>query len=476
MKKRKGIFILLIVTFIIVAISGVAGFDVLSGLLFGGSGITLLAAGGIVGPGTGVDGTLTQEELKDAGELTQEDLNRLIVKIRPSDVPLDTLTREIGNVQSCQSTECGGYEIGTRDIQDTVIENYAGGTDVADIKVGKKAMWQINETVFVPDVLGGDLKPLMLYVVGKDNVDSTLKVIAVNGIGLSSELPALPAETKLLRLGKAMSELTAQADPFAALPSTRKNYTQIHMTQVEVSMLSELQKKKVALDFSTHRELAIWDLKRSMELTNLFGVKGKFTNPEKNNEIVYTSDGLWNQLTYTSEYNASSAPTNNTFVELTREIFDGNNGSDRRVLLAGPILLQWLSQVDSYSKQVEAKNVEVVHGVKFNRIETNFGELLVKSMSGLFVGDMAQCGMVLDMSYIVKYIYENLQTTPLDLDKTGTRRAKAVRIHENYALFAENLEVHRKIRPSGSTSTTAPATTSAATTSAATTDAATTGA
>lgn len=444
MKANLKILAFCIVAVIAIVCVGVYGADGAISFIVGGG--TIMAAVPIVGGGVGVEGTLTTDDLLGQDGITDDDLNRLIINVRPSDTPLDTLTRELQNVQSVASEECGGYEIGTRDIADTVTLAYAGGTDVANIKVGKKGMWQINETIFCPEIVGGGGLPLQLYIIGKNNTESTLQVIAVNPLP-DTFIPALALNTKLLRLGKAMGELAAQTDPFTALPSNRTNYTQIHMTQVETSTLSELRKKKVALDFSTHRELAVWDMKRGMELTNLFGIKGKRTNPEKNNETVYFSNGLWNQVDKTYEYDKAVAPTNKNFTAMARYIFDGNNGSEKRVMLAGPAKLEWLSQIEAYSKQIEAKNTEVVLGVKFNKIETPFGELLIKPMSGLFVGAMAECALVLDMSYIVKYVYENLQTTPLELDKTGQRRAKAVRIHENYALFAENLEVHCKIRP-----------------------------
>lgn len=441
MKKQLKVFGLLLVAIVAVVCVGMYGVDGVVGILVGGGGLMLGDA--IVGPGVSVNGTVTSEELKTNGIL-EEDLNKLIVKVRPSDVPLDTLTREIGNVKSVQRNECGGYEIGTRDIDDTLLIATGGLNDVENIKIGKKSMWQVSDTIFIPGVLGSGDKPLMLLVVGKDNANATLQVIAVNPV--AGKIPIIAQSSGLLRLGKAMSEIDAQTEAFSALPSPRINYTQIAMTQIEESVIAELSKKKVSMDFSTHKELAIWDMKRSMELTNLFGVKGMTIDPVKN-KPVYTSDGLWNQLTRKSTYVPATAPTNKFFVGLTKEIFDGNNGSERRVLLAGPDLIEYLSQVEGYAKQLEAKNVEIVHGVRFNRIITNFGELLVKSMSGLFTGNMAKNGMVLDMSYIIKYVFEPLQTKELDLDSSGQRRVKAVRLLENYALFAENLDVHRKITP-----------------------------
>ena len=442
MKKSLKLIVGLLIAMVIVTGLATLGADALVTFFVGG-GSVMLVIPAIVGPGGSVEGTLTTEDIITS-DLSLDDLNKIVVKVRPSDTPLDTLTREIGNLSQAKNRETGGFEVGTRDVEDAVTLAFAGGADVANLRVGKKSMWQVSDTVLCPDVTGGDGKPLMLYVCAKDNAASTVQVIAANPV--EGNIPVIDNATKLIRLSKAMGETDAQTDPFTTLPTDRKNYTQIHMTQVEVSVLSELHNKKVALDFTTHKEVSIWDWKRAMELTNLFGKKGKFTDPVAN-KIIYTSDGLWNQIPGFSDYDPSTTPTNALFVEMCKEIFDGNNGSDRRILLAGSELLVWLSRVDQYIKQFEAKNTEFVHGVKFNRIETTFGELLIKPMSSLFVGDMAKCGMVLDMSYIRKDVQEALNVVELDLDKTGQRRVKAVRMIENYCLFAENLPVHRKIIP-----------------------------
>lgn len=442
MMKKQKLFLITLLTLVAVVMVSVVGLDGFTTFLFGGSS-ALVLGDAIVGPGVAVEGRTDSAALEGA-DLLDNDLNKLIVKVRPSDFVLDTITREINNVVRVQRNECGGYEVGTRDITDKTTLAYTGEEDTIDLKVGKKEMWQVSDTIFVPGIVGGDGNPLMLYVSKKNNTNSTLQVTAVNPV--EGVIPAIANDTGLLRLSKAMSEIDAQTDAFSILPVPRINYTQIHMTQIETSIIAELQKKRVTYDFSTHKELAIWDMRRQMELTNLFGVKGMTTDPESS-KTVYTSAGLWNQITGESNYDPTATPTNKMFVTLTKEIFDGNNGSDRRLLLAGPDLIEWLSQIPDYSKQVEAKNVEVVHGVRFSRIITNFGELLIKPMSNLFVGDMSKNGLVLDMSYITKYVFEPLQTKDLDLDSSGQRRVKAQRLLENYALFAENLDVHKRITP-----------------------------
>jgi hypothetical protein len=97
---------------------------------------------------------------------------------------------------------------------------------------------------------------------------------------------------------------------------------------------------------------------------------------------------------------------------------------------------------------MEAKNTEMVLGLRVYKIETPFGELLVKPMGSLFEGYFSKCGMVIDPNFVKKYIMEPLQTTNLDLNKTGQRRVdNAVRMHETYSLFLENLPCHRKLVP-----------------------------
>jgi hypothetical protein len=133
---------------------------------------------------------------------------------------------------------------------------------------------------------------------------------------------------------------------------------------------------------------------------------------------------------------------------LGKDIFEGNNGSDRRFLLAGPEFMLNISKIPAYHKQLEAKNTEMVLGVRVYKIETPFGELLVKPMGTLMEGYFSKCAMVVDVNYIKKYVMEPLTATVLELDKTGQRRVKnAVRMHETYSLFLENLPVHRKIVP-----------------------------
>ncbi len=400
----------------------------------------IIGLAGVAGPGEMHEGGAQLGNDPEEKEYLDDDLNKTIIKVRPSEVALDTLTRSIGNTRTCNSWECGGWEIGTRDVIDTVNTNVAAAAPEVSMIVDKKKMWLPGDMILVDGVAGKDGGPLGLYVVNRGN-GNAINVVALNST--DGNVPALTKGTTLLRLSTGYSEKAAQASPYNISPTTRKNFCQIHMAQVEETVIHGLQKKKVDMDISTYKEQTIWDMKFGMERQNFFGVKDITQNADGEN--VYSSEGVWwqcpNMITFAKDKNW----TNPDYVRMCRQIFDGNNGSDTRFLFAGPGLLERLSFVDAYTKQFGSKQTEVVHGVKVRRIVSDFGELLIRPVSSLFLGSFADCGLVLDMNYVVKYVREPLHSKELSLDESGQRRVKAVRLLEDYGLFLENLPTHCRI-------------------------------
>ena len=410
-------------------------------------GILRMAADAGVAVGGIGTGTASVEQAKTVSTRTgddiylRNDLEKKLVLIAPSATPIDTITREIGNTRKTRSIETGGWEIATRDIDDKVYSQ----TSSADVKYGnvvvtKPLIWKAGDTFVAFDTTVGAVN---LYVdsVTVGTPSSGLATLACHRIG-ASVFPQIAANSKIIRLGKAMSELDAQAAVLYSTPTNRTNYCQIHMAQVEESVIHQLHEKEVALDFATMKEQTIFDLKWRMEMTNLWGKKDYFTNTA--GDPIYTSDGLWNQIDQTLAI-SNSAMTQADWIAFTKNLFSGNNGSDRRIAVVGPELMAFWANVPSIQKQLDANSVEVVLGVKFQRIITNFGELLVKCADNTFLGDHAFNGIVIDPAYIRRDVYEQMQSTPLDLDATGQRRVKAERILENYCLYVENQPVHAKV-------------------------------
>lgn len=372
-----------------------------------------------------------------------DDLNPTIVKIRPQDTPIDTITRMIGNTEKSEAWEAGGWEIGTREVSDSLTK-----VEGNSITVSTPDMWLVGDTFVLINengpVLDDENKPISCLITAK----AANGVLSIQRVGsLQATMPVVAVEgVTALRLSRAVSELTASVTGFAIQPTDRKYFNQTHMCQVEESVIHALHKKKVAMDFSTYKEQTLWDFKRGMEFANLFQVGGLSKDAE--GQLVHLATGIWWQMTEQSTIDFDTTMTDADWNALGKDIFEGNNGSDRRFLLAGPELMLHISKVPAYAKQLEAKNTEMVLGVRVYKIETPFGELLVKPMGTLFDGYFSKCGMVIDVNYLKKFVMEPLTATVLELDKTGQRRVKnAVRMHETYSLFLENLPVHRKIVP-----------------------------
>jgi len=405
-----------------------------------------------------VDGTTVVSAIAPSTTVVEpgymdEDLDKKLVLVRPQDTPIDTFTRTIANNVKSEAWEAGGWEIGTREVWDRLDSAYSSGTTIT---VKNPDMWKPGDTMLVhtigssPDYADTGVKfdsaspaaPVALIVKSISSANLTVQRVG----SLSASIPALDDESILQRLSPAVSELEASVEGFAIQPSDRKYYNQTHMTQVEESVIHSLLKKKVAMDFSVYKEQTLWDFKRGMELCNLFGVGGLSKNAK--GELVHHSTGLWWQMNQQSTVNYSASMSDQDWNSIGRAIFEGNNGADRRLLFAGNGLLEQIANVSSYQKQLEAKNTEMVLGLRVFKIETPFGELLVKPMGSLFEGYFAKCGMVIDPNFVKKYVMEPLTTTQLDLNKTGQRRVdNAIRIHETYSLFLENLPCHRRIVP-----------------------------
>ena len=402
-----------------------------------------------------VDGTTVVSAIAPSTDVVSasyldDDLDKKLVLIRPQDTPIDTFTRSIANNVKSESWEAGGWEIGTRETIDRLDSAYSSGTTFT---VKNPDMWKPGDT-FLVHTVGADPYPDTGVKVDGSGLPVSGIVQSISGsaltvkrIGaLNAAFPSIDDESILQRLSPAVSELEASVEGYAIQPSSRSYYNQTHMTQVEESVIHSLLKKKVAMDFSVYKEQTLWDFKRGMEFCNLFGTGGLSKNAK--GELVHHSTGLWWQMTQSKSVDFSAAMTDQDWNEIGKAIFEGNNGADRRLLFAGNDLLAQIANAKSYAKQLEAKSTEMVLGLRVYKIETPFGELLVKPMNSLFEGYFSKCGMVIDPNFVKKYVMEPLTTTQLDLNKTGQRRVdNAVRIHETYSLFLENLPCHMKLVP-----------------------------
>ena len=443
MKKFvKIISVLSFLAFIGLSLAVLVGFVDVSALM-GGSVLAVAAAGTIV-EGEAVTTTLTEGA---SSELLENSIRKNITKMKPSATPLDTIIRNVGLVVPVKSWETEWYAVDSRGIADTVKTEFAAssGTSVVwtthDLIVTNIHIWSIDDNILLPGKDGNDGKPMVLHVVGKVASTFTLTVVAVNGTGThDADIPKLIATVALTRIGNAKSELDAQTSPYAVFPQKSSNYCQVHMAQVEESMYDKLHDKEVNWDITDYRAESIYDMKRSMELTSIFGSKLKLWD-SVGEDWKYLSGGITSYITKGLTYTAG-ALNKTQYLSWNKSIFDGNSGSDVRILFAGSQLLAELLACETVYRQVEGKSVEVMFGIKFNRIETNFGTLLIKHHKLFTDCGWTTKGLVLDIANLEKHIFKPLQTTSLDLKKTGIKNANAFVLDEAFCLATRYPDTH----------------------------------
>ena len=420
-------------------------------------------AGGVTIAFAAVAGAVSQETpttisaAAASSDLILTNISQKITEMKPAATPLDTILRNIGMTVPVKAFKSEWYSSDVRGISTTVAVSFdtsASGTvdstgAVNTITLTAIHMFQVDDNLLVQGISGGDDQDLILHIVAKNTSAKTVSCIAVNGLGDDEDLiPDVPSGTTVIRIGNSKAELDAQTTPYTTFPQKEYNYCQIHMAQIEEGTFLALNAKEVNWDITDYRMQALYDLRRSFELTSLFGARAKKYDPE-GEDWKYFSGGIYRYADGSIEY-TSGGLTDKTFNAWARDIFSGNAGSDNRVLFAGKTLMAEMASVSSIQKQIEAKATEVKFGVKFNMIETNFGTLAVKHHNLFNDVGWAAKGMVLDVNNIERHVFKPMAVDKILLKESGQKNANAYKIDETFCVATRYPATHFIIEPSSS--------------------------
>jgi hypothetical protein len=434
----------------------VMAFTFISSVLAAGAGISWATFTGAVVAGEPVTTGLAAS---GSPGLLKNSISQKVVQMKPAATPLDTIIRNIDKAVKATAWEHEYFAVDSRPLTDTVHAAYtkAGdGNTSTNLAVHNVGMWNPDDAVMVDGVDGVDNMPLVGYIISKNVGNGTILFQPLNGTTGSGTTAGemiisatIPVDTLLTRLGPIKHELDAQTSPYAILPVKASNYNQIFMAQVEQSTFQAIHDKNVEWNFTDYEAQNIYDMRATMEYSFLFGVKAKTTNLSDNKER-YSTGGITRYITKALEYGTGGTDRtidNSTFVDWGKSIFTGNSGSDKRILFGANGLMANLSKVDTVQKQIEANKTEVVYGITFNTIETNFGTLLFKKHPLLDLCGWGDMGIVLDLNNIEKIVYKPMQTRTLDLKTSGVRNVDAVVIEETCGIITRYPDTHAVIGP-----------------------------
>lgn len=394
--------------------------------------------------------------------LLQSEIDNRIVKIRPMSTPVDQISRYKG-ARKASSMVVDYYSVDVKPTKTTLKTAYTEPTEGtvtfnnrrAMLNTNNNDMFEISDTILVQGVKGYEsdgITPsksdLVLYVYTKDTVTGEPLVNPVNGktIGTVTDcVPTIPADTCLIRMGRAATELDVQTAQFESLPVKEQNYCQIFKMQIEQSTLQKIANKEIEWDFSDQEEAAIYDMRLSMEKTFLFGVKHRVYNTLKK-EYVSLTGGIWWQAGKQYEYNPSVGFTQNDLVDMMQMAFTGNAGNKRKVLIGGSDFIGTLNKIEA-TKIVEADKDMVKWGIDFSEIRSKFGKLYVLHSEVFDDCGMSGHGFIFDPEYIQKWSHVPFGSQALDLKKAGIRNSDALVLTEASCLTLRYPAAHMRIVP-----------------------------
>ena len=370
----------------------------------------------------GFHGALETTDLRSLRpEMIDDPVDQNLVKIRPSVSPLDTILRYAGS-KPTNNFEYEWYSIGTRAVDDKT-SGAATITSSADVQsvqgvitvAGNINKFDVTDTILFPTINGGDGEMLVGYVVEKDvkNRQLTFTISEEQMIagGDGKTIREIPAETVIYSLGRAAGELDVKTPAISYIPKPSRGYCQIFMAQIAQSTYEKMMDKKVKFDVNEIEEQALYEYRVRMEGSFLFGKKGKVYNPHTNT-YVYMTDGITRQIKKRETIDTSKGDAE--LIRVMKEIFTKNSGAKERVLLAGADFVEKMSTFSTVQKQLEAGNTEVVWGITWKKIESNFGSLLLVHHELLDQYGWADKAIVLDPQYLKKWQISNFERKEYD--------------------------------------------------------------
>lgn len=432
-------------------------------------------AGGVtgdLGPGTTIVDAAGGATVTTGMEVTGEDnpefyakeIDKRITKMRPMRTPIDQITRSAESVSRSKSMEVKYYSISTRPIKTSLsadVTAMTSGQMSTSIQVVDGSLFAMTDTIRVVGVKGykengvdRSNQDLMLYVVGKNDDTGYPTVIAVNGLknsnGENSLVPAIPKDTKIIRMGRAAGELDVETGQFYNLPKPETQFCQKFMMQVEQSTFDKMWQKEVDWNFSDMEEDAIYDMRLGMENSFLFGIKGKSKDPRKSGMDVYFTGGVWwmagkDMALGTRTDSGEVTIADDQMVDFLKELFTGNDaGNGQKIAFCGSDFLAALAKMKSERFKV-VKEFEK-WGLKFTSFDSNFGKLLAIHHELMNENEKSDEAFVIDPEYLKKKTFLIWERKSYDMAKLAKRDTQAVVLKEASCCYLTYPNAHARVK------------------------------
>lgn len=408
----------------------------------------------IQGDGGSVDnkGVVTAQAIREANShILKDDVVRKVTQIRPSATPLDTILRELSGKRAIKSFVARYFSSGVRPTVTRIKADIAATSgssvqSVHTVTLENEQFVDKDDLLLFQGVNGGDGKELVGHVT-KVNSGSTpsVEVMLLNGTGDNKRgIPQITTGTAVTRLSTAMNERDARSADYAIIPEDDYNYCQIIMSTMSQGLVQRMLEKEIDFDLTDLKDATIYDFRRKCEGALLNGSRALLNIGGRD---YYHMNGIIRPISEHKISTGRSTKVSNAIVEWTKEIFVGNNGSDTRYAFAGDGVLEWLSKglVSETYKKIESTKTEVVAGIRFNKIETEFGTLMLRHHPDFGSLGMDNKILVFDPDYIELRQLKPMGIRKIDNAANGTDLSESYVIEEAFTNVVTNPGVHALI-------------------------------
>lgn len=417
-------------------------------VLFAFSFITGDPTGLVLGMAAIAGETVTTDTVSaESSELNLDSILKEITMISPARTPLDTLLRRVGRSMPAKSWKVDEYDVVERPFQDTLSATYttSNGVTSGQLTVSNIKQWTNDHTVLVQGT------NQMLLVTAIDYATNKITVSTIDDGTDQPDLPTIASGTKITRMAPALSELQADTDAFAEIPTKDYNYCQKFAAKISQSFVQELQAQEVKWGFSEIQRLRLKKLREEIEMNMWAGTRGvTLRSRNSKQEQVYTMGGIskfaGKSLTY------GTGGTNRTFDTdtmngLMKDIYTGNGGSETRFAFYGSDAGKYLYGITDWAKLIKEQQKEVTPGLTFTQYIHNYGKLML-IYNPLFdqLGWSEQINVV-DLEYLVKANMIPLKMVKLLNEQTGVEDSNALVVKETSSLLTLYPDVHAIIKP-----------------------------
>ena len=175
-------------------------------------------------------------------------------------------------------------------------------------------------------------------------------------------------------MGRAGAAKDVTSPELSVLPQKKTGYCQIFMMQIEENTYTKMAGKEIPFGLSEVEENVLFEYRRRMEGTWLRGHQCKIYDPEKKT-YIYQTGGLLDQITKKHTVYAGALDGNAEIVDLSKAVFSGNNGSKTRYAICGSEAMARISKLQGVERRQDAVSTEVVFGITWSKMVTNFGQI-----------------------------------------------------------------------------------------------------